>query len=96
MLGSLLVSIFTRTDFYGSALRLIYVDQFFPFSEQLGYLGDILISFISSIIIFIPVPYFPALLAAALNGKLDPNVVAISSAQGITAGRSIFFSQLLW
>ena len=81
----------TKTDFYGSALRLIFDNQFFPFSEQLGYLGVILISFISSIIIFIPVPYFPALLAAALNGKLDPNVVAISSALGITAGRSIIF-----
>ena len=70
---------------------MVDIDQFFPFSEQLGYLGVALISFLSSIIIFIPVPYFPALLAASLNGKLDPNLVAVSSALGITAGRSIIF-----
>lgn len=67
------------------------IDDFFPFNEELGYLGVIILSFVSSIIIFIPVPYIPVLIAATLNSKLDPNIVAISSAAGITAGRSAIF-----
>lgn len=70
---------------------MVDIDDFFPFNDELGYLGVIILSFVSSIIIFIPVPYIPVLIAATLNSKLDPNIVAISSAAGITAGRSAIF-----
>lgn len=70
---------------------MVDIDDFFPFNDELGYLGIIILSFLSSIIIFIPVPYVPVLIAATLNSKLDPNIVAISSAAGITAGRSAIF-----
>ena len=52
------------------------IDDFFPFNDELGYLG---------------VPYVPVLIAAMLNSKLDPNIVAVSSATGITAGRGQLF-----
>ncbi|MGI8719195.1 MAG: YqaA family protein [Nitrososphaeraceae archaeon] len=70
---------------------MVDIDDLFPFNDELGYLGVIILSFVSSIIIFIPVPYIPVLIAATLNNKLDPNIVAISSAAGITAGRSAIF-----
>lgn len=50
-----------------------------------------IISFFTSIILFIPVPYIPVLIAASFNNRLDPLLIALVSAIGVTAGRTIIF-----
>lgn len=42
--------------------------------------------------VFIPVPYAPVLLAAALSGKLDPHLIAFASAAGAVIAKTIIFS----
>ncbi|MGA9841329.1 MAG: VTT domain-containing protein [Nitrososphaeraceae archaeon] len=64
---------------------------FLAFFENLGYLGVFVISFIGSIIVFVPIPYFPVLIAAALNKELDPNLVSLSSALGAILAKTIIF-----
>lgn len=51
----------------------------------------LLISFIGSIIVFIPVPYFPVLVTATLNKNLDPHIIALTSAVGAVAAKMIIF-----
>jgi membrane protein YqaA with SNARE-associated domain len=51
----------------------------------------LLISFVGSIIIFIPIPYFPILVAAAFDRHLDPHIISLSSAIGSVAGKMIIF-----
>ena len=50
-----------------------------------------LISFVGSIIVFIPIPYFPLLVTAALNKELDPHILALSSAIGAVIAKMIIF-----
>jgi membrane protein DedA with SNARE-associated domain len=59
--------------------------------ESFGYLGVFTASFIGSIIVFVPVPYFPVLVAAALNKQLDPNLISLSSALGVLLAKMIIF-----
>ena len=49
---------------------------------NVGYIGIFIISFLGSILIFIPVPYFPILITSALNKELDPNIIALSATFG--------------
>ena len=64
---------------------------FLAIFENLGYLGIFVIGFIGSIIVFVPIPYFPVLVAAALNKNLDPNLISLSSALGAILAKSIIF-----
>ena len=70
---------------------MVGLEDLFPFSEELGYLSILLISFVGSIIVFVPVPYFPILLAAALSSKFDPNMISIVSALGTVIAKTIIF-----
>jgi membrane protein DedA with SNARE-associated domain len=70
---------------------LVSFGDIFALYEGLGYLGVLVISFIGSIIVFIPVPYFPVLVTASLNRNLDPHVIALSSAVGAVAAKMIIF-----
>jgi membrane protein DedA with SNARE-associated domain len=70
---------------------LLDLAGFLVFFENLGYLGVFVISFIGSIIVFVPIPYFPVLIAAALNKELDPNLVSLSSALGAIMAKTIIF-----
>lgn len=70
---------------------MVTIEELFPFDPQLGYLGLFLISFVFSLIPFVPVPYFPVLITAAFNPKFDPHLIAISSAAGIVAAKTIIF-----
>lgn len=70
---------------------MVSFGDIFALYEGLGYLGVLLISFIGSIIVFIPVPYFPVLVTATLNRNLDPHVIALSSAVGAVAAKMIIF-----
>ena len=56
-----------------------------------GYLGILIISFLASIIVFIPVPYFPVLFTAGVNETLDPHLVSLSSAIGAVVAKLIIF-----
>ncbi len=59
--------------------------------DILSYINILIVSFITSIILFIPIPYVPVLIATSFNEKLDPNLIALISTVGVTAGRSIIF-----
>lgn len=50
-----------------------------------------ILSYITSIIPFIPIPYAPILIVTSFNSELDPNIIAIIGAIGVTAGRTSFF-----
>jgi membrane protein DedA with SNARE-associated domain len=70
---------------------LVSFGEIFALYEGFGYLGILLISFIGSIIVFIPVPYFPVLVTATLNRNFDPHIIALSSAVGAVAAKMIIF-----
>jgi membrane protein DedA with SNARE-associated domain len=72
-------------------LRLSTLDWLFTLFESFGYLGVFTASFIGSIIVFVPVPYFPILVAAALNKQLDPNLISLTSALGVLMAKMIIF-----
>ena len=63
--------------------------------DVLAYVNVLVISFITSIILFIPVPYVPVLIATSFNEKLDPNLIALMSTIGVTSGRSIIFQLVI-
>jgi membrane protein YqaA with SNARE-associated domain len=67
------------------------LEDLLSFFNSFGYLGILLISFVGSIIIFVPIPYFPILAAAAFDKHLDPHIIALSSAIGSVGGKMIVF-----
>jgi membrane protein DedA with SNARE-associated domain len=70
---------------------LVNIDEIFAFYDDFGYLGILLTSFIGSILVFIPIPYFPVLVTAAFNKQLDPHILALSSAIGAVIAKMIIF-----
>jgi len=67
------------------------IEDLFPFDPELGYIGILIVSFVFSIIPFIPVPYFPLLITATFNAKFDPNIIALSSAVGAVGAKTVIF-----
>jgi membrane protein DedA with SNARE-associated domain len=67
------------------------ISDLFRFFGSFGYLGILLISFVGSIIVFIPLPYFPILITAAFNKQLEPNLISLSSAIGTVIAKIIIF-----
>ena len=67
------------------------LDWLFTFFDSFGYLGVFTASFVGSIIVFVPVPYFPVLVAAALSEQLDPNLISLVSAVGVLLAKMIIF-----
>ena len=67
------------------------IDELFSFYDDFGYLGILLISFVGSIIVFVPIPYFPVLITAAFNDNLNPTLIALSSAIGAVIAKLIIF-----
>ncbi|MGB7696721.1 MAG: VTT domain-containing protein, partial [Nitrososphaeraceae archaeon] len=49
------------------------------------------ISFVGSIIVFVPIPYFPVLITAAFNDNLNPTLISLSSAIGAVIAKLIIF-----
>ena len=70
---------------------MVNIDETFAFYAEFGYIGILLISFVGSVIVFIPIPYFPLLVTAALNKQLDPHILALSSAIGAVIAKMIIF-----
>ncbi|HEY7227142.1 MAG TPA: VTT domain-containing protein [Nitrososphaeraceae archaeon] len=67
------------------------IGELFSFYDDFGYLGILLISFVGSIVVFVPIPYFPVLITAAFNNNLNPTLIAISSAIGAVIAKLIIF-----
>jgi membrane protein DedA with SNARE-associated domain len=70
---------------------LTSIEDIFAFYDDFGYPGIFLISFIGSIIVFVPVPYFPVLITAAFNKNLDPHLISLFSAIGAVSAKLIIF-----
>jgi membrane protein DedA with SNARE-associated domain len=58
------------------------INEIFAVFNTFGYLGILFISFLGSIIILVPIPYSPILIAAAFNQQLNPNLISLSGAVG--------------
>lgn len=67
------------------------IEELFSFYDDFGYLGIFLISFVGSLVVFVPVPYFPVLITAAFNSNLDPTLISLSSAIGAVSAKLIIF-----
>lgn len=70
---------------------MVNLEDLFPFDPDLGYVGILIISFVFSLIPFVPIPYFPVLISASLNPNFNPHMIALSSAAGIVAAKTIIF-----
>jgi membrane protein DedA with SNARE-associated domain len=70
---------------------LTSIEDLFAFYDDFGYPGIFLISFIGSVIVFVPVPYFPVLITAAFNKNLDPHLISLFSAIGAVSAKLIIF-----
>jgi len=70
---------------------LVTLEELFPFDAGLGYLGIVIISFFASLVPFIPIPYFPLLITASFNSNFNPHIIALVSAAGIVAAKTIIF-----
>jgi membrane protein DedA with SNARE-associated domain len=70
---------------------LINIQDLISIFNSFGYAGIFLVSFVGSIIPFVPIPYFPILIIAAIDEQLDPNFISISSAVGAVIAKLIIF-----
>lgn len=70
---------------------MVIYDFIFSIGDNVGYPGILLITFLISLLVFVPIPYTPVLILALFSSRLDPNLIALSSAIGVTLGRSVIF-----
>jgi membrane protein DedA with SNARE-associated domain len=70
---------------------LTSIEDLFAFYDDFGYAGILLISFIGSIIVFVPIPYFPVLITASFNKNLDPHLISLFSAIGAVSANLIIY-----
>ena len=56
-----------------------------------GYLGIFGVSFLGSLIVFMPMPYFLLVILASVNPIFDPTLIGIISAIGATIAKVIIF-----
>jgi membrane protein DedA with SNARE-associated domain len=69
----------------------VTLEDLFPFDTELGYIGILVISFVFSLIPFVPIPYFPLLITASFNSNFNPHIISLVSALGIVAAKTIIF-----
>lgn len=70
---------------------MVDIIDIFPLPEGLGYLSLLIVSFVGSAIIFIPVPFFFVLAGMGIDPKFDPYLLALISAAGATGGKMVIF-----
>jgi membrane protein DedA with SNARE-associated domain len=70
---------------------LINLDELVLLYDYFGYPGILLVSFIISILFFLPIPYFPLPLIAAFNKNLDPHIISLYGTVGAVAAKMIIF-----
>jgi len=63
----------------------------FPFAPEVGYIGLALVSFIGSLIPFVPVPSFILLATMSVGEQFDLHVLALISAFTATIAKQIIF-----
>ena len=57
----------------------------------MDYLAVFLLTFISAVLIIVPIPYFPILMTAVLVTDLDPNLIVLFGALGAVSAKSIVY-----
>ena len=57
----------------------------------MDYLAIFLLTFISALLIIVPIPYFPILITAVLVTDLDPNLIVLFGALGAVSAKSIVY-----
>lgn len=70
---------------------MISLDELVLLYDYFGYPGILLVSFIISILFFLPIPYFPLPLIAAFNKNLDPHIISVCGTVGAVAAKTIIF-----
>ena len=65
--------------------------DFIHFIEGMDYLAIFLLTFISALLIIVPIPYFPILMTAVLVTDLDPNLIVLFGALGAVSAKSIVY-----
>lgn len=70
---------------------MVTFEDLFPFDPELGYLGILIISFVASLVPFVPIPYFPILITASFNSNFNPHLIALVSASGVVAAKTVIF-----
>ena len=63
----------------------------FPFAPEVGYIGLALVSFIGSLIPFVPVPSFNLLATMSVGEQFDLHILALVSAFTATIAKQIIF-----
>jgi len=63
----------------------------FPFAPEVGYIGLGLVSFIGSLIPFVPIPSFVLLATMAVGEQFDLHILALISAFTATIAKQIIF-----
>jgi membrane protein DedA with SNARE-associated domain len=69
----------------------VTLEDLFPFDTELGYIGILIVSFVFSLIPFVPIPYFPLLITASFNSNFNPHIISLVSALGVVAAKTIIF-----
>ena len=65
--------------------------EIFPFAPEVGYIGLALVSFIGSLIPFVPVPSFILLATMSVGEQFDIHILALISAFTATIAKQIIF-----
>ena len=67
----------------------------FPFAPEVGYIGLALVSFIGSLIPFVPVPSFILLATMSVGEQFDLHILALVSAFTATIAKQIILFKML-
>lgn len=70
---------------------MVTLEDLVPLYDYFGYPGIMMVSFITNILFFLPIPYFPIPLLAAFNKNLDPHLISLSGTAGAVAAKMIIF-----
>jgi len=66
-------------------------DEYESIVNTYGYIGLFGVSFLGSLILFVPMPYFFLVVIASASQKFDPTIIGIVSAIGATTAKVIIF-----
>ena len=65
--------------------------ELFPFTPEVGYLGLTIVSFIGSLIPFVPIPSFVLVATMAVGDQFDIHILALIAAVTSTVAKQIIF-----
>jgi membrane protein DedA with SNARE-associated domain len=69
----------------------VELSSLFPFIDQIGYIGLALVSFLGSLIPFVPIPSFVLLATMSIGEKFNIHYLALISAITATVAKQIIF-----